>query len=344
MNKEKNNMKSMDFPNQEIKYQQVVEEMKQLIPCLSDEMKSCPTEDLSFSLMETVDFYSLKRNFKFKSKFSNNDDITKEFKKKFLTNLSMFDTFIVVPTDNKNSLFIEAKSNKGNKFISPKVYDINGDEGFIPSVSEEIYLFLYDNIGDLNLFTKKNQNVNLTCFCLGINMNFFETKKWIKNNGLLEKNNFSFYFITSKSAKDTNLKYYNLPRKVIINSDNEILEDKNIKNLSDFDLTKKSMNNFNDINTNDIRGDTSFIFLENDNKRKIVKAINIYLKSADLKDVHFYVKSKISINKNGIKKSRCYPAFYGEATISEKGMIDNLANTLNSQELFNDVQNKVNFE
>lgn len=344
MEKAKNNMKSMDFPNQETKYQQVVEEMKQLIPYLSDEMKSCPMDDLAFTLMETVDFYSLKRNFKLKSKLSINDNTTKEFKQKFLTNLSIFDTFVVIPINNKKSIYLETKSNKGNKFRSPKVYDINGDEGLIPSIQGEVYLFLYDNISDLNLFIKKNNNNNLICFCLGINLNFFETKKWIKNTGLLEKNNFSFYFITSKSETDTNLKYYNLPRKVVIGPDNVILEDKNIKNLSDFDFTKKSKNNFNDINNNDINDSTSFIVLENNNKRKIVKAINIYLKSAGLKDVHFYVKSKISIDKNGIKKSRCYPAFYGEASKSEKGMVDNLISTLNGQELFKDVQNKVNYE
>ena len=344
MEKAKNNMRSMDFPNQETKYQQVVEEMKQLIPYLLEEMKSCPADDIVFTLMETVDFYSLKRNFKLKSKLSNNDNTTKEFKQKFLTNLSIFDTFVVIPTNNKKTICLEEKSNKGNKFISPKVYDINGDEGILPSIPGEIYLFLYDNISVLNLFTKKNYNNNLSCFCLGINLNFFETKKWIKNNGLLDKNNFSFYFIKSKSETDTNLKYYNLPRKVIIDSDNVILQDKNIKNLSDFDLTKNSNNNFIDINNNDISESTSFILLENNNKRKIVKTINIYLKSAGLKDVHFYVKSKISIDKNGIKKSRCYPAFYGEATKSEKGMIDNLIKTLNGQELFKDVQNKVNYE
>ena len=307
-------------------------------------MKSCPADDIVFTLMETVDFYSLKRNFKLKSKLSNNDNTTKEFKQKFLTNLSIFDTFVVIPTNNKKTICLEEKSNKGNKFISPKVYDINGDEGILPSIPGEIYLFLYDNISDLNLFTKKNYNNNLSCFCLGINLNFFETKKWIKNNGLLDKNNFSFYFIKNKSETDTNLKYYNLPRKVIIDSDNVILQDKNIKNLSDFDLTKNSNNNINDINNNDINDNTSFILLENNNKRKIVKTINIYLKSAGWKDVHFYVKSKISIDKNGIKKSRCYPAFYGEATKSEKGMIDNLIKTLNGQELFKDVQNKVNYE
>lgn len=345
MEKAKNNMKSRDFPTQETKYQQVVEEMKQLIPYLSEEMKSCPIDDLAFTLMETVDFYSLKRNFKLKSKSSINDNSTKEFKQKFLANLSIFDTFVVVPDDNKKSIFLESKSNKGNKFISPKVYDINGDEGLIPSIPGEIYLFLYDNISDLNLFLKKNQNNNLICFCLGINLNFFETKKWIKNNGLLDNTNFSFYFISNKSETDTNLKYYNLPRKVIIDSDNVILLDKNIKNLYDFDLTKNSKNIINDdINNNDINDSTSFIVLENNNKRKIVKAINIYLKSAGLKDVHFYVKSKITIDKNGIKKSRCYPAFYGEATKSEKGMVDNLIYTLNGQELFKDVQNKVNYE
>ena len=54
---------SSDFPNEETKYQLIVEEMKQLIPFLKEEMKSCPTQDLVFTLIETVDFYTLKRFF-----------------------------------------------------------------------------------------------------------------------------------------------------------------------------------------------------------------------------------------------------------------------------------------
>ena len=37
---------NLDFPNQETKYQQTVEEMKQLIPFLQEEMKTCPVDDL----------------------------------------------------------------------------------------------------------------------------------------------------------------------------------------------------------------------------------------------------------------------------------------------------------
>ena len=42
---------NMDFPNEEIKYQQSMEEMKQLVPYLKEEMKFCPTENLIFTLI-----------------------------------------------------------------------------------------------------------------------------------------------------------------------------------------------------------------------------------------------------------------------------------------------------
>ena len=84
---EKNEKESIrDFPNQETKYQQVVEEMKQLISFLQDEMKNCPSDDLVFTLVETVDFYSLKRNFKFKLKSKNqisNDNSLNIFKENY---------------------------------------------------------------------------------------------------------------------------------------------------------------------------------------------------------------------------------------------------------------------
>ena len=54
---------SFDFPVAEVKYQQNMEEMKQLIPFIREEMKSCPSENFIFNLIETVDFYSLKRYF-----------------------------------------------------------------------------------------------------------------------------------------------------------------------------------------------------------------------------------------------------------------------------------------
>lgn len=340
----KNNKPNIDFPKQETKYQQIVEEMKQLIPFLEEEMKACPTDDLTFKLVETVDFYSLKRNFNFKSKLStSNSREIKQFKQKFLTSLSTFDSFIVIPLEQSSSS-LESRSNKGYKFKSPKVFDINGDEGYMLGGLTEYFLFLYDNVIDLNLFLSKNINTNLTCFCLGININFFETKKWIKNNGYLNNNNFSFYFISNISQNDSNLKLFNYPRIILIGPDETIIEDKNIKNLENFQLDKYFMNNkMKNKNQENQKEDSKFIFLENENKRKIIRAINNYLKSAGLNDVYFYVKSKINIDKNGIK-IRCHPAFYGEATKSEKKMVENLVNTLRNQELFKDIQNQVNYE
>ena len=89
--------------------------------------------------------------------------------------------------------------------------------------------------------------------------------------------------------------------------------------------------------------DSNFILLENDNKRKVIKAINIYMSEIGLTEVHFYVKSKISIDKKGITKTKCYPVFYGDANKEGKDLVDVVINTLNGQELFHDIQNKINF-
>ena len=335
---------NVDFPNQQTKYQQIVEEMKQLVPFLQEEMAKCPSNNLIFTLIETVDFYSLKRNFRFKSKTKlqpSNTHLINIFKEKYITYLSTFDSFITIPIKDSNSFQITL-SNKGNKLKSPKVFDINGDERLLTGHEKRIILFLYEHIGELNLFIHKNINININCFCLGINMNFFETKKWIKNKGLLNNKNFSFYFI-NKSENDTNLKYFNLPRIVEIGSDDTIIEDKKIKNLYNFELEKDFLNK-NIKSEQDKKEESNFVYLENDNKRKIIKAINIYLKTAGLNDVHFYVTNKICIDKNGIKKAKCYPAFFGETNKLGKYMVDDLVESLNKQELFKDVQNKVIYE
>ena len=82
--------------------------------------------------------------------------------------------------------------------------------------------------------------------------------------------------------------------------------------------------------------------MDNDNKRKVIKAINIYVNEIGLKGVHFYIKSKISIDRKGITKTRCYPIFYGDTNKEGKDLIDALIRSLEGQELFHDIQNKVN--
>ena len=122
--------------------------------------------------------------------------------------------------------------------------------------------------------------------------------------------------LLKKIAKNNNFEI----EKIILNSN----VDKNIKNEEN---RKK---------------DSNFILLENDNKRKVIKGINIYLNEIGLKDTHFYVKSKVSIDRKGITKTRCYPIFYGDTTKDGKDLIDLLINVLEGQELFHDIQNKVN--
>lgn len=337
-----------DFPNEETKYQQTVEEMKQLIPFLKEEMKSCPNQDLVFTLIETVDFYSLKRFFKLKSNStSSNNKPLSQFKETLLANISNLDSFIVIP--KKNSFALDASNNKGNQFKSPKVYNLEGDESVIDFGSGESILFLYDNTSDLNLFLEKNQNMKIGCFCLGVNLNFFEQKKNIKQHGYLNRNNLYFYFTdndSTKSNNSTNLKLNSLPRALYVDSDNVIQQDKVLRNLHSFNLEKDLINNYDKQNKSEEQKtlDSNFILLENENKRKIIKAMNIYIRDAGLNDVHFYVKSKISIDKKGIKKTKCYPVFYGDTTKVGSELVDTLIHELNKQELFHDIQNKVNGE
>lgn len=336
-----------ELPIKEIKYSQSVEEMSHLVLILKEQMKECPNEDILFILIETIDYYALLRHFKIKSKTTKTDTQSiNKFKDNLLTNISHLESFTVIPT--LNTIEIEAKSQKGNKFNSPKIYDINGEEINLGIPGREVNLFLYDNVADLNSFIIKNNNINTIIFCLSINMNFFETKKWIKNNGLLNNKIFHFCFseIAPKSANtSTNLKISNLPRISVIGTDGIIYEDKCIKNVNFFEVQKDLLNNMGkkDINSEEQAKNEKFFYLENENKRKVVKSMNIYLRNNGLNNVHFYVKSKICIDKKGIKKTRCYPVFYGEAKLSDKNKVDNLIASLNSQQLFHDIQCKVKY-
>ena len=333
---------NMDFPNEEIKYQQSMEEMKQLVPYLKEEMKFCPTENLIFTLIETVDFYSLKRFFKLKSNSdSEHESVLAQFKESLLTNISLLDSFIVIP--RKDSLNFDTVKNKGNGFKSPLVYNIEGDEVNIDIENEEKILFIYNNISDLNIFLEKNKNSEKKIICLGVNPNFFEQKKILKKNGYLNKNNLQFFFFNNEN-QNTELIMNNLPRLIKIEANNIISEDKSIKN-NNFEIEKIIENKKEDANKkNDEyrKKDSNFILLSNEHKRKIIKGINIYLNEIGLKDVHFYVKSKISIDKKGITKTRCYPIFYGDSTKEGNDLINVLIKSLEAQDLFHDIQNNVN--
>ena len=333
---------NMDFPNEEIKYQQSMEEMKQLVPYLKEEMKFCPTENLIFTLIETVDFYSLKRFFKLKSNSdSEHESVLAQFKESLLTNISLLDSFIVIP--RKDSLNFNTVKNKGNIFKSPLVYNIEGDEVNIDIENEEKILFIYNNISDLNIFLEKNKNSEKKIICLGVNPNFFEQKKILKKNGYLNKNNLQFFFFNNEN-QNTELIMNNLPRLIKIEANNLISEDKSIKN-NNFEIEKIIENKKEDANkkNDDYRKkDSNFILLSNEHKRKIIKGINIYLNEIGLKDVHFYVKSKISIDKKGITKTRCYPIFYGDSTKEGNDLINVLIKSLEAQDLFHDIQNNVN--
>ena len=333
---------NMDFPNEEIKYQQSMEEMKQLVPYLKEEMKFCPTENLIFTLIETVDFYSLKRFFKLKSNSdSEHESVLAQFKESLLTNISLLDSFIVIP--RKDSLNFDTVKNKGNGFKSPLVYNIEGDEVNIDIENEEKILFIYNNISDLNIFLEKNKNSEKKIICLGVNPNFFEQKKILKKNGYLNKNNLQFFFFNNEN-QNTELIMNNLPRLIKIEANNLISEDKSIKN-NNFEIEKIIENKKEDANKkNDEyrKKDSNFILLSNEHKRKIIKGINIYLNEIGLKDVHFYVKSKISIDKKGITKTRCYPIFYGDSTKEGNDLINVLIKSLEAQDLFHDIQNNVN--
>ena len=163
---------------------------------------------------------------------------------------------------------------------------------------------------------------------------------------LLIKIIFNFFFINlnSENNNSSELNFNNLPRILIIGLNNIISEDKTIKD-NNFEI-EKIVSEFNEdkklINEERRKKDSNFILLDNDNKRKVIKAINIYINELELKNVHFYVKSKISIDNKGITKTRCYPIFYGDTTKEGKELIDNLIKALDGQELFHDIQNKVN--
>ena len=115
--------------------------------------------------------------------------------------------------------------------------------------------------------------------------------------------------------------------------------------MNNFDIEKNLINNKTpkQYTSEEQAKNDKFIYLENEYKRNVVKSMNIYLKNNGLNNVRFFVKSKICIDKKGIKKAKCNPEFYGEASAEGKQMIDNLIISLKQQQLFNDIQCTVKY-
>ena len=136
------NKTSQEYPIKEQKYTQQLEEMKLLIDYLKEHMRPCPSDDIIFNLIEVVDYYNLKRNFKLKSKSDkNNSESINKFKESLLNDISSLETFIVIPS--LNQIGLEVSNNKGKKVKFPKVFDINGEA--TKFVNKDTIIFLFDN-------------------------------------------------------------------------------------------------------------------------------------------------------------------------------------------------------
>ena len=113
--------KTSVYPEGRVTYSQSVEEMKELIQNLKNYMAPCPSEDITFNLVETIDYYNLRRNFKIKSKSSlNKADELNKFKDNLMIDISTLESFTNIPTIN--TIEIETQSSKGKQFKSQKYY------------------------------------------------------------------------------------------------------------------------------------------------------------------------------------------------------------------------------
>jgi hypothetical protein len=66
-------------------------------------------------------------------------------------------------------------------------------------MDKECIIFLYYNINEFSLFISRNKNSSTIAYCVSINLNFFEIKKWIKNNRLLNNKFLKLFFCFSMS-------------------------------------------------------------------------------------------------------------------------------------------------
>jgi chloramphenicol O-acetyltransferase len=232
------------LPDIESSYSKDLEDLDNLIETISNQMKDSPNNNIISSIKEKVNLKGIKRDIEIKGQIPEkyNENI-EQFKDDILSTITSTKSFFAL--DDKKTWQIENTFGNGNKFECPEVFDINGDESIIDLNGNDGILFIYENPEDFDYLQKNINKINIYCICN--TDDFFERRKYLINNGLL--NQFPHFFIEPDSNSFKGLK---LPRMIIINDNGVVYENKPI--------THEKISKF----------ENKLLYENNDNNEKII--------------------------------------------------------------------------
>jgi hypothetical protein len=331
---------STPIPDVEATFSKKQEDYKDLVDMLKDEMKMCPFENIILKLKEKTSVDGIKRNLELTGQIpeKKNKDELDSFKNDFFSNVVNTNSFFDL--DDCKSYKIEDTQGKGQKFESPNLYDINGDETTIGINDIDSIIFIYDKNEDFEEFIKKCNSLNLNVICVCKTPDFFGRKKYLIEQGFL--NQFPHYFL--RDEEDNAFNKLKCPRIIVVNSKGVVYENKTLNGLKNVDLQNEVLYAPEQNEIDEVTNLNAW-FSNGDNKTKsyFVKKINRDLEQKGLNQVNFNIDSETLFDKEGVLSTKVKPQFNGICPKSKKNILENLIKNFTKDSKLEQVENKVEY-
>ena len=320
-------------PDIETSYSKDIENLPEIIKLISDQINQSPNQSISAILTEIININGIKRNIEINGQVPKKyEDSLTNFKDDLFSSLTSTKSFFDLNDDK--CWKIENLPGKGNKYESPKVYDINGNENII-NLNGNDYdgIFIYEDEKDFEIFKDNVKKLNFICICK--TNSFFQRKKKLINEGCL--NQYPHYFVNGKNEYFKNLE---LPRIIIVNEGGIVYSNSKIdKNqIIDFENNILYSNNEPKKNINDwlFNGD-------NVSKLNLVRKINLHLRNKGFNNVNFSIHSKSVIQNGNNILIESIPVFSGVINKNSKNDYEKLILDINRDLQFENTLNEVSY-
>jgi hypothetical protein len=330
------NSVNLPVPKIEVSLKKRQENLSDLLPILKNELKTCPYESITSEVKENASINGIKRSFKINgqipSKYSSE---LNEFKNDLFSSLTNTNSFFDI--DDNESWKIEETQAKGQKFESPNVFDIEGNETIIKLPQKDCIIFIYENNEQLNYLMDKMKKIPIIFVCK--TNNFFQKKKDLIQNGKLY--DYQHYFFSEDDQAFKNLK---LPRIIIINEKGQIFDNRSLEKLNEIDSLENNLlySPVEDVDNEYENLNSWWLNANNKIKMDVIYKINRQLDEAGFNNIDFEIDTSCKIDNKGIYAMRAIPIFTGCLPKNKEKDLKKFIDSTQEEGNFEKIKNSVN--
>ena len=299
------NSSNLPTPKIEITLKKRQENLSELIPIIKNEFKSCEFDSITSEIKENVSINGIKRKFEINGQIPLKNALElNEFKNDLFSSLTNTNSFFDI--DDNECWKIEETQSKGQKFESPKLFNIDGNETNIKLPQKDCIIFIYENNNELNYIIDKIKKIPIIFVCK--TNNFFQKKKeLIQNNNLFD---YEHYFFSDNDKAFKNLK---LPRIIILNDKGQIFNNRSLNNLNEIDTLENNLlySPEEDIDNEYENLNSWWLNANNTIKMNVIYKINKQLDDSGFNNIDFEINTSFKIDNKGIYAMRAIPVFNG---------------------------------